>query len=736
MKSFVSVICFLVFINFSLSAQSQWQDYPKRSSRTENLLNKLKEQKIAVKYDSTLLDSFILATMNSYHIPGVQACIVKGDRVIWKGAYGYANIAQNRPVTDSTLFYLASVSKTVTATALMQLWEQGLFNLDDDINNYLPFSVRNPNHPNTPITFRMLLTHTSSIIDNWSVLNSVFVWGKDSPIPLDSFLVNYLVSGGSYYYSYNYNASTPSTQWEYTNAGATLIGYLVQTISHHTFEQYCQDSIFIPLGMNETSWFQANLDTTHIAMPYSYSGGSYHPYGHRGSPTFPAGQLRTSAVQLSRFLRAYIQNGQIDGVRILNSTTVDLITTKHLFVNDPTFPFWQGFIWRIFNYDIPNIGNDLYCSHLGGSQGARTGIDYVLENPEKLGSIVLSNGESDEGLFRIGDELYVYGYLLNKIYAQNVSLNSAFMQANVDTLILNTEFLNPNNHNFSSNAIIKSTNGTYEDSIALYDDGNHRDLHAGDGIWGNYIIPVSIENEFMVDISTVDLYSGEYFCLRDMSRFTTVGPVRLYDSEHPYIEVSYDPSRQRQIIQLILYNAGSTATAKNITAQINSNDLRIANLTKSLTFGDIPAGTADTSDIVSFQYLLGFNPDSTIDNPIRFELIIYSGNLPYWTDKVDYITGIDSGDETTIPYIFSLSQNYPNPFNPITSIQFSIPRTEFVTLKIYNLLGQKVATLVSEKLTPGKYTYTWDASDYASGVYLYRIEAGSFTESKKLLLLK
>jgi CubicO group peptidase (beta-lactamase class C family) len=137
---------------------------------------------------SAYLDSFITAKMEQYHFPGLQAVIVKDDQIIWKGAYGYANIAQNRLVTDSTLFYIASVSKTVTATALMQLWEQGLFNLDDDVNDYLPFPVRNPNHPNVPITFRMLLTHTSGIMENNNVLNSSLTWGEDSPIPLDTFL--------------------------------------------------------------------------------------------------------------------------------------------------------------------------------------------------------------------------------------------------------------------------------------------------------------------------------------------------------------------------------------------------------------------------------------------------------------------------------------------------------------------------------------------------------------------
>jgi uncharacterized lipoprotein YddW (UPF0748 family) len=88
------------------------------------------------------------------------------------------------------------------------------------------------------------------------------------------------------------------------------------------------------------------------------------------------------------------------------------------------------------------------------------------------------------------------------------------------------------------------------------------------------------------------------------------------------------------------------------------------------------------------------------------------------------------------PHQFKLEQNYPNPFNPSTNIQFSIPKTEFVILKIYNLLGQEVATVVSKNLTAGKYKYTWDASDLSSGVYLYRLETSEFVQSKMLILMK
>jgi len=99
-------------------------------------------------------------------------------------------------------------------------------------------------------------------------------------------------------------------------------------------------------------------------------------------------------------------------------------------------------------------------------------------------------------------------------------------------------------------------------------------------------------------------------------------------------------------------------------------------------------------------------------------------------------TSIKNNDYKYIPNIFSLSQNYPNPFNPITNIEFQIPYSEFVTLRIYNLLGKEVATLVSNKLKSGNHTYHFDGRNLASGVYYYQLVAGEFQDVKKMILLR
>jgi len=91
---------------------------------------------------------------------------------------------------------------------------------------------------------------------------------------------------------------------------------------------------------------------------------------------------------------------------------------------------------------------------------------------------------------------------------------------------------------------------------------------------------------------------------------------------------------------------------------------------------------------------------------------------------------------TDLPTNFSLSQNYPNPFNPTTTISFNLPSKSFVALKIFDLLGREIATIVSEEMSAGNYSRTWNAAKMSSGIYFYRLQAGSFTETKKLVLLK
>lgn len=344
-------------------------------------------------------------------VPGLSAAIVKNGRIVCASAAGMANIEENRPVTPDTLFLVASVSKTVTATAVMQLAEQGKFDLDDDIDEYLPFAVSVPFSPAAPVTFRQLLTHTASIDDNPAYVNcpgwctygssiSPFVTrGADSPISLADLTKGYFTPDGPYYdWSANFESAEPGTKTDYSNMGIVILGFLVETISGLPFDQYSRENIFAPLGMEKTSWRLAGIDQSILAMPYDKGASGFVPYGHYGEPDYPDGMLRTSATELANFLIAYMEGGAYGDRRILQPETVaEMLTSQTELEPD------QGLVWvkRL-------MGHRTVWGHDGADNGA--GAEMWFDPEQNEGVILMTNGvwndaeELLELLFQEADE--------------------------------------------------------------------------------------------------------------------------------------------------------------------------------------------------------------------------------------------------------------------------------------------------------------------------------------------
>ena len=325
-----------------------------------------------------------LATeLEELELPGLAAAIVKDGRIVCASASGYANIDEDRPVTPDTLFLVASISKTVTATALMQLYEQGKFKLDDDINDYLAFDVRNPSAPEAPITFRQLLTHTSSIQDS-SLFNDFLTKGMDSPITLAELLQGYLTPDGVYYdEDDNFQSDGPGESYEYTNMNFVLIGYLVEVMSGVPFDTYCRDNIFAPLGMAKTTWRLSEVDKTVLAMPYRKSFFRFVRYGQYGQANYPDGMLRTSVVELAHFLIAYMQGGSYEGTQILAPETVREMLSSQTELDDT-----QGLAWYTSRFARREV-----WGHNGSDIGA--GAEMWFDPASNAGVILVSNRSWD-----------------------------------------------------------------------------------------------------------------------------------------------------------------------------------------------------------------------------------------------------------------------------------------------------------------------------------------------------
>ncbi|MBU2651084.1 MAG: beta-lactamase family protein, partial [Bacteroidetes bacterium] len=355
----------LLLFSFSSKAQDFFVEFQNTDyQQTEKLFLENINQYIPQNADGTseryiesmdpgFFEAWISWIMDEAQIPGASLCFLKDGQMYWKWHNGVANLAQGNPVNDSTVFMACSISKTVIITAIMQLYEEGMFQLDDDVNEYLPFEVKNPLFPDSIITFRYLMTHLSSINDNLELLNSLITYGHDCPIPISSLLEAYLVPGGMYFTDQSYASFPPFQEHNYTNVGATLLAYLVERMTDTDFETYCQNHIFQPLGMEQTSFRLANLDQSRIATPYLQQDGTLIPTDHPGFPVYPSGALRTSAMQLAKLLGMYMQGGTYEGVTILNQNTVDLITT--LQYPQVLWPEMMGLIW-FFNYGFYKHG--------------------------------------------------------------------------------------------------------------------------------------------------------------------------------------------------------------------------------------------------------------------------------------------------------------------------------------------------------------------------------------------
>lgn len=328
------------------------------------------------------LDTFLAEKMQVAKIPGMAVLIQKGNTIRLAKGYGFANIEKGTRFTPDTTVMVASVSKTFVGTAVMQLHEQKLLNLDDDINKYLPFRVRNSRHASVPITVRQLLCHVSSIRDRYSVYDGVYYAG-DSPISLGDFMQRYLVPGNSYYRKENYYLFAPKTKYQYSNVGAALAAYVVESVSKIDFGEYCKQKIFRPMKMPQTGWFLRDLNLNRLAIPYDYDfrTNKFVPLAQFGYPDYPNGQLRTSARQLSHFLNAHTNFGIYKGTRILQEQTAQEMRR----IQFPNLDSSQGIS---FYYYYASDG-DVWIGHSGATDGVSSEMWFRLS--DGAGIIILCN---------------------------------------------------------------------------------------------------------------------------------------------------------------------------------------------------------------------------------------------------------------------------------------------------------------------------------------------------------
>jgi len=361
------------------------------------------------------IDEFIIEQMEIFHVPGLSACIVIGDSVVWNNNYGYMNLEDSIPVNDSTLFNVFSIGKSLTATCVMQLRENQLLDLDENVNDFLPFQIDSPwNNPDS-ISARMLMSHTSAIND-WNFNN--FITIGDPTITLGNFLENYLCPGGLYYGNSNFYNVTPGSSFHYDNYGVALNGYLVEPLTGIDFYQYARDSLLAPLNMTASAWFLNELNINNLAIGYTYSNGNFLSNEHLGHPAYPGLSLHTTALELSNFVIMLLNHGVYKELNILSGASVDLMET----IQNPDWTYSYG-ITGLGMFSRDDFGDRIVWGHNGGSSSGYA-AHYYLCNEQNSGIVITTNSE------QYVDPIveYLFDYALN---ITNISENPELRNTNM-----------------------------------------------------------------------------------------------------------------------------------------------------------------------------------------------------------------------------------------------------------------------------------------------------------------
>jgi CubicO group peptidase (beta-lactamase class C family) len=314
--------------------------------------------------------------MRKKRIPGCAIALIDNDGPIWIQGFGYANIKQRLQVTGDTYFNVGSVSKTITATAIMVAVQDGLLDLDEPISTYLPdFEMRSKydDNPEDKITLRHLLQHTAGIT-------------REIPIgDLSQF------SGGLFEDGFVHPVGQ---QWDYSNTGIDLAAYVLQRVSGLPFEQYLKEHLFIPLGMHHstvgwTDW--SNLSDDEKA--YGYVPGFFHlkhPVYDFGPPV-AAGGIFISVSDLAKFVQFHLDRGKWNGRQILNESLLDEMYKPANQLNE--FQIYYG-LGIYIKHKTPGRPYNTSLSHEGTWIGGFTaGICWLPE--DHIGIVVLTNVYND-----------------------------------------------------------------------------------------------------------------------------------------------------------------------------------------------------------------------------------------------------------------------------------------------------------------------------------------------------
>jgi CubicO group peptidase (beta-lactamase class C family) len=322
----------------------------------------------------------IIKAMSKGNIPSAAIALVYKDRIVWSGAYGYANAWARTPAFVETVYLIGSIFKTMSSVALLQQMEQGKFKLDDPVSNYLTEFKIQGDDPSNPVTFRHLLTHTSGLPADFGPCP---VWSDHAPIPMKPYLENSLRL-----------QSPPLSTVIYSNVAYTLVAYLVEKFSGTPFRKYVQQNILNPLEMKDTAFEPRPEMVERLAIPYFFEAKSerYLPVGWTKANVWPAGIIYGTVFDLANWLIANVNHGVYKGVRLISEETFQEVMRRQY--DRFAGPMHEGWLNETTGYGLTWWVSDRNGEKIFAHSGSVTGYTaFVAGNlNRRTGFAILTNG--------------------------------------------------------------------------------------------------------------------------------------------------------------------------------------------------------------------------------------------------------------------------------------------------------------------------------------------------------
>jgi CubicO group peptidase (beta-lactamase class C family) len=319
--------------------------------------------------------------MKKLDVVGLSVAVVKKGDIIYSNSFGLKDIETKAPLSDTDIFRIASISKSFSATSIMQLREAGKLSLDDDFSDLVGFKIRNPKFPETVITLRMILSHTSSINDSQGYFTLDAINPSKNPD-----------------WAKCYSDYAPGAGYRYCNLNYNMVGTVIEKLSGERFDNYVNNHILKPLGLYG-GYNVDSLDANRFATLYEYdattktfkpSPAAYNPRREEirnyvmgyTTPIFsPTGGMKISAIDLAKYMSMHMNMGKYKGKRIMSKKSAKLMQTK---VAEE-----EGYALALTNLN-DLIPGKMMVGHTGSAYGLYSAMFFHPK--EKFGIVVITNG--------------------------------------------------------------------------------------------------------------------------------------------------------------------------------------------------------------------------------------------------------------------------------------------------------------------------------------------------------